>query len=301
MKAVVLKTHLVLAALRLIACLPFRVLYLLSDITCFLLQYVIHYRKHVIFGNLQRSFPEKNKDEIKQIAHQFYHHLSDCIFETIKLLHISDKQLEQRIKVRGGDLIERLAEDGRSIIVFLGHYGNWEWVQEVTRHYRRPSLNAEIYRPVKDLAMNEVLKQIRARFATTPIPQKQAVRHLLQLNREGRQFLVGFVADQRPNSKNLYHWTSFLNQDTAYAAGGEEIGKHINAHFVFLNIEKPQRGHYVMTFQEIATDKDTTDEHPYTLQFFQLMEACIRKAPAYWLWSHNRWEFDRNGNTIHKK
>ena len=92
-----------------------------------------------------------------------------------------------------------------------------------------------------------------------------------------------------------------MNQDTAYATGGEEIGKHINAHFVFLDIEKPKRGQYVMTFNEMNVAPDDKSEFPYTKLFLQLLEERIRNKPEYWLWSHNRWEFDREGNVIHKK
>lgn len=292
--------YLLLSVLKVVAALPFRMLYLLSDFTYYLIRYVLRYRYKVIKGNLERSFPNKNDKEILSIMNAYYHHLADIIFETIKLLHISNKQLEEHILVNGGDMIERIAADGRPIIVFLGHYGNWEWVQEVTRHYQCPAINAEIYRPIHNPVMNELMKRIRARFPTTPIPQKQAIRQLLRMNREGQQFLVGFISDQRPNSKNLYHWTTFLNQDTAYATGGEEIGKHLNAHFVYLQVEKTRRGYYVMTFREMEGG-NLTGENQYTRLFLRLMEESICKAPEYWLWSHNRWEFDREGNTIYKK
>ena len=293
--------HLTLCALRLVAALPFALLYRLSDITYIIIRYVLHYRQSVVMGNLTRSFPEMDGRQVQLTANRFYRHLSDCIFETVKLLTISDKQLERHIRVQQSHLIERLSGDGRPVVLFLGHYGNWEWTQEVTRHYRRPAMTCEVYRPLKDQAMDMVLSRIRARFATTPIPQRQAVRQLLRMNSEGRQFLVGFVADQRPNSKNLHHWTTWLHQDTAFATGGEEIGRRLNAHFVFLQVEKPRRGHYVMTFQEMTVDESKGEDYPYTLEFLRLMEASIRKAPELWLWSHNRWEFDREGNTIHNK
>lgn len=288
---------LILALLKILAVLPFGLLYKISDLTYYIIRYVIRYRYDLVIGNLKRSFPEKS--DIGKTANDFYRHLSDCIFETIKLLYISDKQLDEHIKVVGSDLIEKLAEDGRSIILFLGHYGNWEWVQAVIRHYSRPAINAEIYRPPKNQVMCRIIERVRSRFDTIAIPQDRAVRHLLKMHQDGMQFVVGFISDQRPNSANLYHWTTFLNQDTAYPTGGEEIGSHLNAHFVYLSVEKICRGHYVMTFQEMQTDQYKEEKFPYTLRFLQLMEESIRKEPAYWLWSHNRWEFDREGNVIH--
>jgi len=214
--------------------------------------------------------------------------------ESVKLLHITDKELAYRIEVRGGDMIERISSDGRSVIVMLGHYGNWEWVQEVTRHYSHPAISAEIYRPQKSKSADMLMGKIRRRFGTMLIKQKNAVRTLLRMNNEGRQFLVGFIADQRPNSQNLYHWTHFLNQETAYAAGAEEIGMRIGAHFVYLDVEKTCRGHYVMTFREMRIGDNFKGEYPYTHLFMSMMEDTIRRKPEYWLWSHNRWKYKRD-------
>lgn len=290
-----LKFKTVMFLLRGVAHLPFCVLYFLSDIICFFVAHVVKYRRRVIMNNLSTSFPDKSEQELVGIMHGYYRHMCDLIVETVKLLHISNRQLEQHIEVLEARLIERLAEDGSPIIVFLGHYGNWEWVQEVTRHYARPALNAEIYRHLKDPASDRMFHIIRSRFNTEQIEQAQAVRRLLSLKREGKQFLVGFISDQRPNSSNLNHWTTFLNQDTAYAAGGEEIGRHVGAKYVYLEVLKPRRGHYTMTFKEIKP-ADTEEKYPYTLAFLSMLETTIRRAPQFWLWSHNRWKFRRDGS-----
>ena len=223
----------------------------------------------------------------------FYMHLSDCIVETIKMLHISDEEMSERVVVNNTELIENKANDGKSIILFMGHYGNWEWVQEISKRYKKPGLSGEIYRHAKNKVFNRLIITIRSRFNTMQIEQKKAVRTLIGLNREGKQILVGFISDQRPNSSNLNHWLYFLNQETAIAVGGEEIGKHIGAHYVYLDIEKPSRGHYVLTFKEIIPHNDIKDEYPVTAEFYRMFEQTIKRDPAYWLWSHDRWKFKR--------
>lgn len=290
-----LKFKTVMLLLRGLAHLPFFALYFLSDIIRFFVAHVIRYRRKVIMVNLRNSFPSKSEKELSTIMHGYYRHMCDLIVETIKLLHISDRQLTEHIQVCDAGLIEQLAADGSPIVVFLGHYGNWEWVQEVTRHYSCPLYNAEIYRHLRSSVSDRMYHVIRSRFNTEQIEQAHAVRRLLQLKREGTQFLVGFISDQRPNSANLNHWTRFLNQDTAYAAGGEEIGRHVGAKYVYLDIEKPRRGHYRMTFKAI-TPTDADAKYPYTLAFMAMLEATINRTPQFWLWSHNRWKFKRENN-----
>ena len=285
------------------AMLPLGVLYAVSSSLYPLVYHLVRYRRRTVRKNLTRSFPEKSLPEIITIEKEYYRHFCDCVVETIKILHISDKELDRRIQVTNGKLMEQLTADGRPVVLYLGHYGNWEWVQAITRHYSRPAINGEIYRPMHSKVMERVMTRLRSRFPTLLIPQKQAFRTLLRMKQEGKQYLVGFIADQRPNSKNLNHWTTFLHQDTAYSAGGEEIGSRIDAHYFYLEVEKTKRGHYKMSFKPIVPRvEDGT--HPYTLQYMRMMETTIKRAPQYWLWSHKRWRFlkpDYNNNSINKE
>lgn len=288
-----MRYKIVYTAFRLLASLPLSFLYFISDIIFIILYYVIKYRQKVVDKNLGNSFPEMKPEERERTKKMFYMHLSDCIVETIKMLHISDEEMSERVVVNNTELIENKANDGKSIILFMGHYGNWEWVQEISKRYKKPGLSGEIYRHAKNKVFNRLIITIRSRFNTMQIEQKKAVRTLIGLNREGKQILVGFISDQRPNSSNLNHWLYFLNQETAIAVGGEEIGKHIGAHYVYLDIEKPSRGHYVLTFKEIIPHNDIKDEYPVTAEFYRMFEQTIKRDPAYWLWSHDRWKFKR--------
>ena len=139
--------------------------------------------------------------------------------------------------------------------------------------------------------------KIRSRFGNLPIRQKQAFRTLLKMKQEGKSFLIGFIADQRPNSKSLNHWTTFLHQDTAYSVGGDEIGKRIDAHFLYLEVTKEKRGCYLMSFKTITPDCPDAP-YPYTLQFMRMLENTINKAPEYWLWSHKRWRIRRPASPV---
>lgn len=295
-----IKYYLVMGSLRCVAILPLKVLYVLSDFMYYIVYGIIGYRKKAVRTNLINSFPEKGLDEIKRIEQGFFHHLCDCIVETIKLLHISDEEMKRRVVVTNPELIEQLASDGRPIVLYMGHYGNWEWVQAVTRYYRRPAVNCEIYRPLHDKVMDKVMLKIRSRFPNQAITQNNAFRALLRMKQEGTQFLVGFIADQRPNSAHLYHWAEFLNQDTPYAVGGEEIGNRVNAHYAYLEVEKYKRGYFRMTFKEIPCLEEFK-EYPYTLQFMKMLEETIRRTPELWLWSHKRWRYSRLENEINKK
>lgn len=275
---------------RLFALLPLFILYGLSDLFYVLIYYIAGYRKKVVRINLERAFPDKTEKEKKIIEKKFYRHFCDCIVETLKLLHISDKQIKRRVRVTNPELIEQMAANGRPIVLFLGHYGNWEWAQAISMYYKEPRINGQIYRPLRDKVMDRIMLKIRSRFDTVSIPQKRALKRIFAMRNAGEQFMIGFISDQRPNSSNMHYWTKFLGIDTPFSAGGEMIGEKINAQYVYLDVEKLKRGHYRMTFREIIPE-NTNIEYPYTREFMRMFEATIYRAPQYWLWSHNKWSF----------
>ena len=70
----------------------------------------------------------------------------------------------------------------------------------------------------------------------------------------------------------------------------EELAGKANAECVYLDVEKPYRGHYRLTFREMPVPEAFRQRsYPVSLTFFQMLEQTIRRQPEIWLWSHNRW------------
>ncbi len=288
-----IKTHLALGALKALARLPMGVLYGVSDFIYFILKHVLHYRKRVIEGNLRACFPEKSESEIQEIKHEFYRHLSDLIVESVKLLHISDKELDRRIEVRGAGLVDECAASDTPVMLYLGHYGNWEWVQDISRFYKGNIESFYVYKPLRDHVSNHIFASLRHRFDADGLEQKGVARSLLRMRAEKRNFIVGFIADQRPNRDHSPGSTIFLGRPTDYFIAAEPIGDRVKARHLYLDVEKTSRGHYRLTFMPIVPT-DTNTENPVTKEYFKMLESTIRRQPPYWLWSHNRWLYSNN-------
>jgi KDO2-lipid IV(A) lauroyltransferase len=291
-----LLTKLSILSLQALACLPLGVLYVISDVIYLAVYRLARYRLHMVRANLQLVFPEKSDADRKEIERRFYRGLADVIVETIKMLHISDEEMKRRVEVVDSHLIDQLADEGRPAFLMIGHMGNWEWVQEVTKRLVKVQVYGELYHPLSSKTFDEVMSRIRSRYQTVQIPQKQAVRTILQMKREHGSFLIGFIADQRPTRRSLTHWTTFLGQDTPYVVGAEEIGQHVNAKCLYLDVERTSRGHYRMVVKELDMNRlggEETD-HPQTVAYLRMLEQNIREHPELWLWSHNRWKHKRN-------
>ena len=284
-----IKYRIIIGLLTSVAHLPLRVLYVFSDIAYLSIYYVVRYRRKTVRHNLEMVFGTADGKRIIAIEKKFYRHLCDCMVETVKLLHISDEEVDRRVDVTNGEYIDSIIRSGHSVVLFLGHYGNWEWVQAIIHHFREPLVGGQVYRPLRNKLMDRVMLKIRSRFRLECIPQKKTVRRLLEIERNGQKFVIGFISDQRPLGASLHHWTCFLGQDTPYVVGGETIGNHVDARFVYLDVEKTSRGHYRLTFCPVVPDPSDDGPDPYTREFMKMLEKTICREPAYWLWSHRRW------------
>lgn len=287
-KSTLRKTRMLTGVLRAVAHLPLGVLYGLSDFACFILRDVIHYRRKIIRKNLKRVFGDDPTVDIRRIERLFYRNFCDVFIEALKLLHISDEDIDRRVKVIDAELVDQATAEGHPSVIFLGHYANWEWVTAIVRHFRNKVTFSQIYSPLHNKVVDGVMLEVRSRFGSESIPKERTVRRLYEIERNGGTFVTGFIADQRPLGLNLHHWMDFLGQDTAYMVGGEDIGKHFNARFFFIDIEKSKRGHYILKVIPIETDDDG-EPNPVTRKFMKMLEDRIRKRPELWLWSHNRW------------
>lgn len=283
-----LKYYTYLALLYPIALLPYRVLYWISDLLYLILGKWLHYREKVVVQNLKTSFPDKSDVEIDEIKHKFYRHFCDIIVETIKLLHVSDQQLRDHVLVEDYEIVNQYASQRLPVVLFLGHYGNWELVPVTTLYYRPTMHSYHIYKPLRDKAADRLMLKVRGRLNSMGIPQATAVRTILKLKAEGNPFMVGFIADQRSNSEIAHQRVNFLNHLTPYNVGGETIGNKIGAKFLFLDVSQDYRGHYIMKFVQMEVTNDT-EPHPYTRLYMKLLEENICRQPYLWLWSHRRW------------
>ena len=279
-------------ALKALAILPYRALYFLSDLIYPLLYYVIRYRRKVVHANLVNSFPDKSEKEILDIEKGFYRHFCDYVMETVKLLHISDEEMRKHMRFINCDIIEDLRKDGRPIFAYLGHQGNWEYIISITM-WTDPSLSAcQIYHPLSSKVMDKLIYRLRSRFNTTGIPQKQALRAILGMLKEGKQPLLGLIADQRPQRHPEPEWMTFLNQDTPIITGGEVMGRKLNAHFIYGSVKCIRRGYYEITFQPIEPVEG--EDYTFSKQFMRMLEKDIIEQPHMWLWSHKRWSIKKD-------
>jgi KDO2-lipid IV(A) lauroyltransferase len=277
-----------------VALLPLRALYAFADFLFFVVYYLLRYRRSIALKNIRDSFPEKSDLKCRKICRDFYRHFADYFVETIKLLHISDDEMRRRMEFRNVEFIDECLDSGRSAVVYLGHYGNWEWVTSITlwsRHTDRSKvLFTQVYRPLNNQWFDRFFLRLRGRFHSVGFPKKTVFRSLLTLKRDGILSVTGFMSDQHPSINDQDHVVRFLNHDTALITGTEILARRLDNEVLYFDVAKPSRGHYVCTIRKIATDPNAVHPFYITDRYARLLQDDIVSDPSIWLWTHNRWK-----------
>ena len=139
---------LVYPILWIISKLPWRLFYLLSDITYILLYYIIGYRRKTVTQNLKLAFPEKSNTEIKKIRKASYKHTCDIFLEMIRSLSISGDEMIQRFHISNLDELKKIEAKGQNIIIVMGHYNSYEWTNTIELVSSFTCVG--IYKPIKN-------------------------------------------------------------------------------------------------------------------------------------------------------
>lgn len=282
------------APLRALALLPLGALYVISDGVALLLRHVVRYRRKVVRKNLAESFPDKSAAELRDIERRFYRNFADYIFETVKLLHISDKEMSRRMVFENIELVDRLLGEGRSIAVYFSHCGNWEWAPSITLHTAFPpnhgAVYGQVYRPLRNRWFDAMMLRIRSRFGSHSYPKKTVLRDLIKEKRTGLPAMVGFMSDQKPSHGDTIHVVSFLNHPTAVITGTETLARRLDMAAIYWDMEKVSRGHYKITNRLISDRLADEPQYSITDRYAAMLEKTIMRDPAVWLWSHKRWK-----------
>lgn len=275
-----------------ISILPMFILFIISDIIFVVLYYVVKYRRDVVFNNLKNSFPDENEQELKIIEKEFYHHFCDLMVESVKTLTISAKQLKKRYKIKNVALIERLYAEGKSIILYTAHYGNWEWLAILPTYI--PHQVTSLYQQQRSKYFDDFMKILRERFGVICVESKKGYKSIITFAQNNNLTLNIMVGDQSPGKDTTKHWVKFLNQDTAFLTGADRIAKKSGQIVIFPSCLKMRRGHYEIEFKIIEEQSNKVEDDRIIDNYARTLESSINKSPELYLWSHKRWKLNKD-------
>lgn len=286
--------HLLSFFVRILSYIPFSLLYILSDGLFYLIYFVIRYRRTIVCKNLKESFPEKSAQEIKMIEKKFYRFFADNILESCKMATVSPKEMGRRMNFVNMEDVNSILREGKSVSLYLGHYGNWEWVSSIPLHMADNVVGAQIYHKLRNGNMDKLILHNRERMGAVCVEMRKTARYINEQVKSKKVSMTGYIADQSPRKKEAIHFLRFLNHNIPVLVGTEKITKHYGFDAWFVKVRRIKRGYYEAKFVRMHDNPQSLPDFELTSIYFDMLEQMIKENPELYLWTHNRFKYAKN-------
>jgi KDO2-lipid IV(A) lauroyltransferase len=275
---------------RAVAHLPLPFLYGVASILGWLSVHVHAHREHVVRENLSKAFPDYDEGQLRAVIAAYYLSFAQMLVEIIKSAVMPADEIRRRVRAVSLAPVRQLLDEGQSVLLVAAHQCNWEWMLLALSLELGYPVDAA-YKPLVDGWAEREMKKVRTRFGSRLVPAQELLSDIIKRRDVVRA--VALVADQEPTTSEHKHWTRFLNRDTAFYMGPEEISRVTRFPVFFLGLKRTALGHYEMSLTPLAARGETLKSGELTERYVRLVEAQIRAAPPYWPWSHKRWKLKK--------
>ena len=282
--------HLLSFLLKLISYIPFRALYVLSDGLYYLLYYIIRYRRKIVRKNLNESFPTLKGKEILQVEKKFYRYFTDQVLESCKMATISPEEMKKHMKFTNIEAANAVFKEGKSIALYMGHYGNWEWISSIPLWVAEGVTSVQIYHKLRNDNTNRLILNMRERLGAISVEMRKTARYITEITNTNQVSVIGFIADQSPKKKEVRYFLPFLHHRTPILVGTEKIVKHYGFEAWFLDMKRVKRGYYEAELIRMHEEPASLPDFELTEIYFRMLEKMIQERPELYLWTHNRFK-----------
>ena len=272
------------------AALPWFVLYGLAEL-CAWLALQSGYQRAILRENLGIAFPELEPRARRDLMRRFYRGFAQVFVEVVKSSSLAPEAIRRRVSLVGLEPVRAQLASGRPVILVAAHQCNWEWMLLALSLELGYPLDAA-YKPLVDSWAEREMLKLRTRFGSRLVPAQELLSDILRRGRTPRA--IAMVADQEPRTSEHKHWTRFLNRDTAFYMGAEEIARVTRFPVFFVAMRRLARGRYAIEVEPLAGSDESRASGELTERYARRVERQIRESPADWPWSHKRWKLKKS-------
>ncbi len=243
----------------------------------------------IALSNLKRAYPEKDMEEITEIAKGVYRHLAIVAAEFFELPSLTKENLHEWVEFDGLENIEKALEKKKGILTIAAHFGNWELMVVAFPLWAWPA--SLVYRPLDNPTLDNLTAWIRTKDGNTLVPKGGAGRKITRLLAENRT--IGILSDQNVD-KHEGVFVDFFGRPACTAVGLAVLALRTGAPVLPVFMARMPDGKYKFIVQppvEITrTDDYEADLVVNTQRFTKIVEDMVRQYPDQWFWIHQRWK-----------
>jgi KDO2-lipid IV(A) lauroyltransferase len=249
-------------------------------------------RRRTTLGNLALAFPELSPAERRRLAARCFRHFGAMACDTIVTSRVDPVEFCRRLTIHGWEHLDAAEAQGRGVLVFGGHTGNWEIAARALGLYRTPY--HIVVRPFNNPFVYSYMARDRERFGIREVNKRGAARQLFRVLREGGR--VGLAMDQRVRRGQGGIEVPFFGHPALATPLPASMALRTGAPAVPIFAWPEPRGHYRIdvhpAIQPETTATGDAAVAELTGRFLAVLEREIRGRPEQWLWQHRRWRLD---------
>lgn len=259
-------------------------------VALFLLFYHLAPRRRLIaIHNLKRAFPEKNMNEIIDIAKGVYRNMAIVAADFFDIPKLTPDNFRDLIEVEGLEHCRKALEKNKGVLLFGGHFGNWELGAIALSLAVKPSVF--IYRPLDNPLLENLVTWVRSCTGNIPLAKDFAMRSMLRHLKKND--ILGILIDQNASiAEGVF--VDFFGRPACTTTGLALLALHTGAPVLPGYALRLDDGRYRFIFGEeveiVRTGDRDQDVLINTQNFTRIVETTIRKYPDQWFWVHQRWK-----------
>jgi KDO2-lipid IV(A) lauroyltransferase len=248
-------------------------------------------RKHrrLALANLERALGrEFGPSDRRRIARASFRHFGRTTADILKWPHLKASRRRDLLRLEGEEHIRRALREGRGVLVFSAHFGNWEIAAEAVA--RLGPLNV-VARPLDNPFIEADLGRFRNRLGAAVISKFQAAKPILQALH--RNEIVAILIDQRVQRKEAV-FVDFFGSAAATTPGLASFCLRTRCPLIPVFCHPAPGSSYLVRIGPPLPIEPSGDPARDVLKITQastkMIEAEIRAEPDLWFWFHNRWK-----------
>jgi KDO2-lipid IV(A) lauroyltransferase len=240
-------------------------------------------------ANMAIAFPDWSAVQRRAVTRSMFRHLGTNLFEILWLTKRDEVARAAATRFEGVEPVLELIRNGKSIVAFTGHCGNWEWLAYSCAKLGIPI--SVMQRERSEPGLNEFITNIRkgAGLETIDRGSTAAGREMIRAMR--RPGAIAFLIDQSIRAESAK--VPFFGRPALTPIGPATLAIRTGAHAVAIFIERRDGVHTIRCSAPIETKCDD-DPIKLTAEMTLEIERHIRNVPEQWVWMHDRWR-DRPG------
>jgi len=192
------------------------------------------------------------------------------------------------VQVEGEEHMRRALDAGHGLVAITGHCGNWELLAATMSARGWPV--SVVARKVNDQRFDALIRRFRGAGGMEILDRDDP--KFLALVREalGRNRIVAILMDQDSRGGGVF--VPFFGRLAHTPPGPAIIALRTKAPVIGIFIRRRPEGGHLVSMAPIPPETEGSAAgriEATTARFTRAIEEAIRKAPAEWVWWHERW------------